>query len=323
MLSFLENALKLDASGLNIGGGGQLIATLTLDQRSSIAISTFTVTVPPNEDASTPFSVTLVKTSSQLCTLTITFNQPIQNVRFGKNRTLLITANNSETFNLDIEINYTNSFSSSNWSNASAITDLDDIDFKGPLTSASLNNRLLALLHSAITSANQIKNIFKYYSFKEKYLSDIIDFAISAGSSLEPSTSIITNNSNGDITSIIINYNTGRNRTEKIKITYTYGDYTIKRLRKRNSTYTELTTEMISLLNSFRVDAIDNSENIIYNLGVITINRSADYTIYNIPYLKEYNATLPPETIDIDPDNLLSDYKYYKTYTITGWTVVA
>lgn len=320
MLNFLENNLKLNASGLNIGSGATLTTNLTLDQRNIIP-ATFTVTVPPNGDASVPYSATLIKITDQICQLTITFDQPIANVHFGENRTLVISST-SGNFNLNVEINYTNAFSSNNWTNTTASLTIDDVDFKSPLNSTSINNRLLSLLHSAITSLNQIKNYIQYYSFKEKYLSDIIDFALASGNSMEPSTTTITTNANNNITSILKVYATGRNRTERILITYTYNDYDLIRLRKRDSVYTELYTDSINLLSSFTVDAVDSSNNLIYRLGTITINRSLSSEIYSNPFLFDYNDSLPIEIVDKDPDNILSDYKYYKTYGITGWTVV-
>jgi hypothetical protein len=69
------------------------------------------------------------------------------------------------------------------------------------------------------------------------------------------------------------------------------------------------------------VNAIDSSGNLIYNLGTVTLTRSSTPTIYSIPYLKDYDSTLASDVIATDPDNILSDYKYYQTNTITGWTV--
>lgn len=321
-LNFIENDLKLDASGINIGGSGTITTTLTLDQRNTIP-ATFTVTVPNNvDDDSIPYTATLVKgTDNQTCTLTITFSQPAANVRFGTTRTLTVSSSSGD-FSLNVEINYTNAYIANNWTNATASTTLDNFSNKANLTSSPLNTKLLALLQSATNSLNQVKNYIKYYSFREKYLSDIIDFAIASGSSMEATTGTITSNSDNNIISIVKDYEVGRNRTERIKIEYTYGNYSIIRLRKRDSTYTELETTTMSLLDSFIVKAIDGSNNTIYKLGTVTITRSVTPTIYSNPYLLDYDDSLPLETIDTDPDNILSDYKYYKTNVITGWTVV-
>ena len=314
MLTFLETNLKLDASGLNIGGGGVLTATLTVDQRYPIPTTpSFSVTVP-----GTAYSATVTKVTSQYCTLTITFNHPVASVHFGEIKTLVITETTNGSCNLNVEINYANDFVVSNWANSEASTSIDDIELRGPLTSVSLNNRLRALLNTGVTALNQANNYIKYYSYKQKYLSDIVDFAIAGGSSLESSSSAITYNTDGNITSIITTY-----ANRKIKVTYTYASRSIKRLRKRNDVYSELTDETISLLDTLSVDTIDSSNLVIYNLGKIQINRSNTLTTYSIPYLKDYDATLPSDTINTDPDNMLSDYKYYKTFTIIGWTIVA
>lgn len=319
MLAFLETGLKLDASGLAIGTGANntISVGLTIDQRSA-NLPSFTASVPANLDATIPYTLVVTKINAQLCKLDIIFDKPVANVHFGETRTLTINGGGGNTYSLPLEVNYANSFNTTDWTNSSEVLSIDDIDIRGPLTSVSMNNRLRALLHSSLTAFNQIKNYIQYYSFKEKYLHDIIDFAIMGGSSLEPSVSTISYNSDGNVTQIITDYQAGANSRSitRLKISYTYANYTLNRLMGSDAN-TPLTTETISLLNTIKIEALDNSNNSVYTLGTITLNRAVN--VSSIPYLKDYNVALLPS----DPDNKLSDFKYYRTNTVTGWTVVA
>lgn len=326
MLNFIENQLKLDASGLSIGSNtnNTIIANLTLDQRSigTTSFPTIDIYDITNTNIITtnlPFDITLTKSLTQNCILQITLNKPLSDVKLNINRKVRITSNLGETFDLYIEINYANNFSIDNWVNSEEVISVDDIDFHGPFTSLSINNKLRALLSSLINSLNQARLNTKYYFFKDKYLSDIIEFAIEAGSTLENSSSSITYNSDGTISSILKIYNTGRNRTERIKITYNYATYSITRVQKRGAITTDLESVNTQLINSFKIEALDNTNAVIYTLGQIIINRNAIPTLYSVSYLKDYNNGLTPT----DPDNIMADYKYYKTNTITGWTVIA
>jgi hypothetical protein len=161
----------------------------------------------------------------------------------------------------------------------------------------------------------------QYYFFKEKYLSDIIEFAIEAGSTLENSNAVITYNSDGTINYIIKTYTTSRGRNQQVKITYTYGNFNIIRIQKRGNVEIQLETTVASLITGFKIDALNNSGALIYSLGSVAINRSASPTLYSIPYLHDYLDTGNPTIDAINPDNIMADYKYYRTNTITGWTV--
>lgn len=319
MLAFLETSLKLDASGLSIGSGSNntLVASLTIDQRSTpFALTSFTATVPANFDATVPYTLTVTKINTQLCTLTITFAQPVANVRFDEVRTITIHGSNGDTYTLSLEVNYANAFVGTNWANSAESLSIDDIDLRGPLTSNSLNNRLRGLLHSSITGLNQVRNYIKYYYYKEKYLNDIIDFAIMAGSGIESSSTAVVFDTNGNITSLITTYG-----SRYVRVLYTYGNYALNRLAGVDQN-TPLTTETVSLLNSFTVQVVDAATvgaNVIYTLGVVTITRNLSQVNYSIPYLADYNNALPSS----DPNNKLSNFKYYRTYTMTGWVVVA
>jgi hypothetical protein len=314
-LTFLENDLKLDASGLTIGTGStdKISTHLTINQTST-APTTFNVTT-----SGSPFSATLTKVggSTQDCLLEITFNQPLANLQFNVNHALTITANTGDTYTLNVEINYANAFNSSNWTNSADVVAVDDIDFKGPLTSLSLNNKIRSILTNAIDALNQARMSARYYFFKEKYLSDIVEFAIEAGSTLESSGAAITYNSDGTINYIVKTYDTGRGRNQKVKISYTYASFDIIRIQKRGITETNLETTVSNLVTDLQIDALNNSDLKLYTIGKVHIERNSSATLYAIPYLKDYNNALTAT----DPDNIMADYKYYKTNTITGWTV--
>lgn len=317
MLTFLENDLKFDASGLTIGVGStsKVSYTLTLDQNSTIP-NTFTVTT-----SGSPFTPTLTKINNQEYLLELTLNQPLANIKFNTNHVLHIVADTTDTTDINVEINYANSFSESNWQNSADAISVDDIDWKGPFTSLSLNNRLRSILTNAINALNQARLNTKFYFFKEKYLSDIIEFAIEAGSTVEDSTAVITYNSDGTIDSIIKSYGSGRLRNQKIEIVYNYSNFNVTRIQKRGVVETTLETTVVSLVTSFDINALNNSGNLIYKLGTVTINRTGSPALYSVPYLKDYVDTGNPLVDDILPDNIMSNYKYYKTNTITGWTV--
>jgi hypothetical protein len=318
MLAFLETDLTVDASGLNIGGSSNnsLAVPITIDQRSTLAaLTSFTATVPNNADATVPFTLSVTKLDTQYCTLNIIFNQPIANVHFNELRVITIHGSNGDTFTINITINYASTFTSANWTNSDETLAIDDIDLRGALTSKSINNMFRALLSTSLTALNKAKNNAIYYYYKQRHLNDIIDFAIAGGSSFEPSSTVITYNSDGNVNSLITTY-----ANRKLRITYNYTSYTLNRLSGADQT-TPLTTESVSLLSSFLIEVLDSANAVVYTLGTVTINRSVN--TYSIPYLKDYNSTLPSDQIATNPDNILSNYKYYKTNTITGWTVVA
>lgn len=321
MLSFLESSVAVDASGKSFGGADTVTANLTLDRRSSQAITSFTVAVPANGDSSVPYTATLTQISGYDYLLTIALDNPLANVHINEKRTLVITSNTSETFDLICEINFADPFILSNWSNSAEDVVLTNIDNQSPDTTQTFNKRIRGLLRSAITGLNKAKYTIDRYKFRRN-LPDIIEFAISTGCLQLPSSAAITLTADGDIATCTTTYTSAdRGVSQLILITYTYAPQTIKRLIKRSGNYQEVSTESINLLDTITVDALDGSSNIIYRIGTVTLNRVE--TIVPIPYLLDYNDTLPPETINTDPDNIISDYKYYKTFTITGWTVVA
>lgn len=316
MLIFLENDLKFDASGLTIGTGStsKLSAYLTLNQTSTIP-ATFTVTT-----SGSPFTPTLTKITDQNYRLDITFDQPLANVIFNTNHVLHIVANTTDTADINVEINYANNFSSANWTNSADAISIDDVDYKGPLTSVSLNNRLRSILTNAIDALNQARLNAKFYFFKEKYLSDIIEFAM-AGSTLEDSGTEIFYNADGSVDYIYKTYGSTRLRSQKIEIVYNYANFNVTRIQKRGVIETTLETTVTSLVDSFDINAYDNADNFIYKIGHVKIDRTVTPTLYSVPYLKDYVDNGLPLTDPYLPDNIMADYKYYKTNTITGWTV--
>ena len=117
-----------------------------------------------------------------------------------------------------------------------------------------------------------------------------------------------------NITSIITTYQIGRNRFQKIKINYTYGTYNLDRLKGSDNSIIVETTP-VSLMTGFSIFTLDDSNNIIYTLGNIVIDRSLQtYEVTNVP---DYDTDKPADY----PDNLLSNYRSYRTLMITGWTV--
>ena len=321
MLAFLESHLAVDASGLNFSASPSLSMGLAIDSRSNPAISTFTVEVPPNSDGTIPFSASMIK-NGNIGILKITFDKPVGNIGFNMKRSLNIIANTNESCPITIEINYANSFVPSDWKNISNTDVLDDIDSGAPLNSKSINDRFMGLIRISATALNKAANALKMYSFKSKNLPDIIDFALMAGVSPISANANIIRNNNGDITSCIAVYaNSERGVSQKIRINYTYEAHQLIRCIKRGDTYLDQESSTVSLLKSISVYALDDSDAIIYNLGSVDFIRAQN--VVAVPFLKDYNPGLSPEAVQSDPDNILSNYKYYKTSLITGWTVSA
>lgn len=319
MLAFLESHLVIDASGLNFSEMPSVSAGLTLDNRSAASIDSFTVTVPPNSDGTIPFSASMTKTG-QTCILKVTFDKPVENIGFNLKRNIKITANTGDFCDFTIEINYANSFVPNDWKNISNTNALDDIDSGAPLNSKSINDRFMGLIRISATALNKATVALKLYAFKNKSLPDIIDFALMAGTCPLPATASIARNSNGDISTCVTTYSDPqRGIAQKIRINYNYASGQIIRCIKRNGSYLDQESTPTSLLNSITISALDSNDAVIYSLGSIIFARTQ--SVISIPYLKDYDAGLPAEKVQSDPDNILSNYKYYKTSLITGWTV--
>jgi len=323
MLAFLETSIYLDASGKSFSGSETLTAALTLHRGSDAAITSMTVAVPVNTDATVPYTAAMSKVDENRWLLTITLNQPLANIRFGEKRTLTITGNNAETFALGIEINYAAPLTPNAWlSNSAESTAVMQIE-KSSIRSSEVNTRLRALLSTATTALNTARYALQKIGFKNKNLPDIIDFAIAAGASPLSSTTTVTRDaSSGEVTQLVTDYTDERGVSQRIRVTYAYADYALKRLIKRKEVYQEVTSELAKGLNTLTVEALSNTNALMYKIGVVAIKREQEI-ICNIPHLKDYDDTLSPATVEADPSNQMSYYKYYKTFPISGWTVVA
>ena len=197
-----------------------------------------------------------------------------------------------------------------NWDNSTQVTsDIQDFGQHNQLITATANNVFRSLLNTSLTALGQAKNAIKYYSFKNKYLNDIIDTVIN-GATPNPSNVVLTSDTNNNITAMNIIYD---NRI--VLITYNYIEADVERLQKRGAIYTLIDTTQATLLNSFTIDIVNSGGALIHRLATVQINRS--YSIYFNQYLSDYIPVNGPD----DPSNILSDYKYYRSNLITGWTV--
>lgn len=310
MLKFTDSIFKVDVSDLP----ETITIPLTLDQSSDAGITGCSITYYDIDNITAittnlPFTATIVKVDTQNYNLVITGYS--SSVIFGFNYKLTLTSNTSSAFDIYLELDFASKLIPDNWSNSSQlIGNISNFDAHKSLTSLTANEIFRSLLNTSLTSLGQVKNLIKYFYYKNRYLNDIIDLAMN-GISPEANTSTITYNADGKISTVKITY---ANRI--VKISYTYTNISIVRLRKRGSIYTVLDdTGISSMVSSFNISIVDSSDNVLYTLGTVTISRAE--TIYSNPYLSDYVEA----NGDTDPSNILSDYKYYRGYFITGWTV--
>ena len=324
MFQLLEASYFIDASNISIGSvsNNSIVLSLDLDNRSTIeSISSIDIYDDSGLNIITsnlPYTLSITKISQFKYSLTVLFGNPVANVKFGINRKIVLTANNSDTSEVRILVGYSNNFIPSDWQNSTEDITINNISFKDGLNSSTISTKLKQLFFNSFNTLNLFKNHVKFYSYK-KHIEDILYTSIITQCLPESSESVITKNSNGDTLTIVTTFGAG-SRYTKVKITYTYADYTVSQLRKRNGTVTILSTYTNSLLNSVKVDALDSSNNIIYNICQALINRTVSE--FSIQDLADYNSSLPSDEVDLDPDNLLSDYKYIQTSLISGWTIV-
>lgn len=323
-IAFLDTEYIIDASSNTIGNSVLLKIPYNL-HLTSIVGNVFVVTQYDIDNVTEittnlPYTVMAMGNGSfpDFLFLNITFNQPISNIYFGLPRAIKI-ANNGISASILLTVNYANPVSSSNWGNASDSTTLTNILVHGGLTSNGINTILKSIYQTGLTGWSKVNNAIKKFSFNDKYLQDIIDLAISAGVSTDNSNSTITYNSDGNIATLITIYDNAfrSGRSKQLKLTYTYAPINTDRLQNRNGSYSILETKSSNQLSVLQIDALDVTGNIIFHIATVTMIRSL--TVYKNPFLADYNASLAnPLT---DPNNLLSDYKYYQTPVITGWTV--
>lgn len=324
MFQLLESLYFIDASDISIGtsSNNSIILSLDLDNRSTISsINTIAIYDDIGNNilsSGLPYVLTVTKISQYKYSLNVVFSNPVANVKFGINRKIVLTADNNDTAEIRILVGYSNNYIPSDWQNSTEDLTINNISFKDSLNSVTLSTKLKQLFFNSFNTLNLIKNHIKHYSYK-KYIEDILYTSIITQNIPESSDTVITRNSNGDISTIITTFTNG-SRYKKVKITYTYASYDIKQLRKRGSTTTILSTYTDNLLNSIKIDSLDSDNNIIYNICQLLINRSISE--FSIQDFSDYNSSLPSDEIDLDPDNLLSDYKYIQVAMINGWTMV-
>ena len=311
MLKFTDSIFKVDISNLP----ETIDIPLTMDQSSDAEITECAVTYYDIDNITVittdlPFMAVIAKGDSQNYILTI--SNYSASVIFGFNYRLTLTSDTSSTFDIYLELNFASKLIPTNWDNSNqSIDDISNFNSHKSLTTLTVNEIFRGLLNTSLTALGQVKNLIKFYYFKNRYLNDIIELTL-AGINPEANSTTVSYNSDSKITTMIIVY-AGR----IIKITYTYTNISIVRLRKRGTVYTVLDdTGISSLVSSFTVAVVDSSDNVLYTLGTVTINRAE--TVYSNPYLSDYIEA----NGDTDPSNILSDYKYYRGYFITGWTVV-
>ena len=325
-LIFLESKLSLDISDLNIGTGSNnsIEFYLTRDKRSTTDPVTLSVTVSDANSVDVTGQHFNVAASvlgaspnyvNKRYKLTLSFPYPFANVKFGQLYKLHIVAPGGDYHDLFVELNYANKFVSTAWGNADEISSLvDDIDLKASLSSKPVNNRLRSLLQGIITSLNQAKQLYTLYRYKDKYLDDIINFAINTGNLYEPSVTSLTTDSNNNIATVITTYGAGRSTTIKLKLTYTYSNKNLDRLKGSNNTIV-LETKQVSTLDTIKIEVLSDADAVIYQLGEVSISR--ELKTYSISNVAAYDANKAPT----DYENLLSDFRTYRTYVMTGWTV--
>lgn len=325
MPAFLEKSISVDATGVIFGNTDETAKVsvgLTLDKRSNDS-GNFTVNVPINDgDTLPPYSATLIAVpDSSECVLTFTFDRPANIVRFNYVRTLRIMRGGNET-TLDVEINHADKFIIANWQNANNTNTIDDIDLRASLTSRIVNDRILGVFRVAKTALNRAVENARLYSFKRKSLPDIIDFALGIGACPTPGIAEIVRNANNDVEKVVIEYTSDeRGPFKRVAINYVYSDYNVTSVVKHGGPATNMLLKTTPLLNSININLLDSENKVAVELGSITIHRAEkEIAIDGLP---DYNAALPPEEININPDNIISDFKYYKISVITGWTVKA
>ena len=318
MLKFLETNFNIDIQQLLTQKIIQL--SLTCDQSNSVpnAISAYFVDGDGNQITSNiPFSISITKSTNQLFTLTLDASL---NTHFYPNslyNVKIINTANNDTYTITLKLDYFTSLNESLWQNSDKeLYTLTNIGYKNDATSKEINNIFRSIINNTSFLYSKINNIFKLYN-QNKPIDDILSL-VQTGIFPINSTVQISKNVNGDISSILISYT---DNSKFILASYIYADYDIVRVVKKNGTSSDIETGSISLLNSINVSEVKSDEStVIRKIGTITINRSTSE--FNNIFLSDYNASLSSDVIDIDPNNILSEYKYYRTNTIVGYNVV-
>lgn len=324
MALFLDNKYVIDASGHAFSG--EVIELFLYYSNVTIPPTSFTIQQYEIDNLTIldpirqPYTITVNPSDNYRALLTIQFNYGSTEINFGLSRKITITPDTGTAIDIYLTVDYVNQLREASWTNASDIVGVEDIAFHGPFVSTTVNTILKAIYEVGLTAWNLITQFLTKYSFNDRYLSDIIDLAISANVALDPATTVITYNTDNTINTLITTY-TGKYRSilrnTKLRLSYGYAPQTVTRLQKRTvsgvTTFTAQESSTVNMLNILTIDALDDSDVLLYNLAVITVNRTTQQ--YINPYLTDYDINSNPDPI--------ADYKYYSMPVMTGWTVVA
>lgn len=314
MLKFLETNFNIDIQQLLTQKIIQL--SLTCDQSNSVpnTISAYFIDDNGNQITSNiPFSISIAKSTNQLFILTLDASS---NTHFYPNslyNVKIINTANNDTYTITLKFDYFTSLNENLWQNSDKeLYTLTNIGYKNNANSKEINNIFRSIINNTSFLYSKINNLFKLYN-QNKPIDDILSL-VQTGIFPINSTVQISKNSNGDISSILISYT---DNSKFILASYVYADYNIVRVTKKNGVSSDVETSNISLLNSISISEVKSDGiTIIRKIGTITVNRSISE--FNNIFLSDYDASL----LDTDSNNILSEYKYYRTNTIAGYNVM-
>lgn len=196
---------------------------------------------------------------------------------------------------------------------------IDLITSKASLTSAGINAIFTKFKQNIDTLYNTLLNLESRYSYGDQYLEDIIQAVLDTGMPPAKYLSLVTATyENGKIASL--NYDRQwslsyplTNRTEGFIVNFSYGNTPVTRIRYRNGQVLQtFETVQVPVITTITVKGVksNNPDRIVSIVDVLRHNEQ----IYSNPYLPDYvglNGT-------VSADDILSDYKYYKHYPISG-----
>lgn len=292
----LDSNIKLDISNLTLPDQAEIKITKRSDfsfSNSNISLKIYdTSDVEITNPESLPFTPNIITVDYNTYNIILVFDKPIQNIGFGFNRKLVLTNNSLEEMPFRLEVNYVPQFLPSHWTNSSETEmSITNITFKERIQSLNLNNKLRTLFNGILSAINKCNVLIDKYYFRQN-LPDIIDFALE-GALLENSVTTLTDDA--DSITKETTYTTAFRRT-KVNVVY---NYTTDALICLNDDDTTRESVSIKSLNNIVINAKD-STNIIYTLGIITINRTTQ-------------TILVPEA--------LANFKKFRFKVMTGWTV--
>lgn len=318
MLKFLENNLNVDLAPI-VSGNKTVTLALTCDQSNVVPHEFSAYCCDVNGVRLTtdlPFTVSISQTDSQLFTLNLDFSVG----KYYPNHFYyikILNTSNDDYYILNIKTDFFTPLSENLWTNSdNEIYEISGIQYKEKVTSKSLNNKFKALLNNTGYLFNKITKLYELYNHK----SPIDDVMALVQSGVFPinSTVTFTKNLNDDISTTLITYS---DNSKCILATYNYSDYNIVRVTKKGSVTSDVETSSMPLLDSITISELkSDGVTLVKNIGTIEVKREP--LEFNNVFLKDYDDSLSDEVIDIDADNILSEYKYYRTDRISGYTVV-